>query len=462
MISNTRKLTVPDGLIEGNVEGYRYFFNPSGHQGPLVFFGDVLDVFECCLKGSDISEFKTVLPWVDVNPERLEKIFVALGKLEMVDLGEEFSRDLSMERLRKNKQKMMVWFQLTDSCNLCCPYCYIHKKPTCMDLELGKVLIAKIVNDSARAGFKEIVFKLAGGEPTLRWSEGHALIDWAEENFSNSSISVKFHIITNGTILPKSLIDYLVAGKLGISVSLDGVGKWHNQQRFYKDGRGSFSDVEKNLEILLSRGLRPSILTTVTRDNLYGITEFADYCWQRDLGFRFSLYREKANSPLDLRNDNAEVIRELLKCYSWMENHLPIRNLSNCHQFGDVSFRTPKVRNCGIGASGITVTSDGKFCLCQYEMSDPLGDVQRSDFVQIVKDQKQFSLSENRVDRYPVCAECKWRFACGGGCSYLTKHQYGTFCHTSPYCDVYQVVLPVLLRLHALQLIRNFQKKGGN
>jgi uncharacterized protein len=462
MISNAQKLMAPSGLIEGAVEGYRYFFNPNGHQGPLVFFGDALDVFERCLKGSDVPNLKALLPWANENPDRLEKILIALGKLEMVNLGEEFSHELAAERLRKKKRQMMVWFQLTDTCNLRCPYCYIHKKPTHMDLELGKALISKIVDDSARAGFEEVVFKLAGGEPTLRWSEGRALIDWAEKQFSDSSVRVKFHIITNATVLSESLLNYLVEGKLGISVSLDGVGKWHDCQRFYQNGRGSFPEVEKTLGTLLSHGIRPPILATVTRDNLHGITELAEYCWQRDLGFRFSLYREVATSSRDLKNDNEEVIRELLKCYSWMEENLPDRNLSKCHQFGDVNFQIPRVRNCGIGTSGITLTSDGKFCLCQYEMSDPLGDVRKSDFVQIMKDQKRFSLSENRVDRYPVCAECQWRFVCAGGCSYLTKHQYGTFCHASPYCDVYQAILPVLLRLHALQIVRRFRRKRGD
>ncbi len=295
----------------------------------------------------------------------------------------------------------------------------------------------------------------------MRWAEGRALIDWAEKNFSDSPIRVKFYIITNATILPESLVDYLSAGKLGISVSLDGVGEWHDRQRFYGNGHGSFSDVEKNLETLLSHRVRPSILTTVTRNNLRGVTKLAEYCWQRDLGFRFSLYRE-VTTPFDLRNDNAEIVRELLECYSWMEEHLPIQDLSGRHQFGDVNFRIPKVRNCGIGLGGVTLTSDGKFCLCQYEMSDPLGDVRKSDFVQIMKDQTRFSLSENRVDRYPVCAECKWRFTCGGGCSYLTKRHFGTFQHASPYCDVYQAILPVLLRLHALQLVRNLKRKGGD
>ena len=462
-IDNAQKLTTPDGLIEGVVEGHRYFFNPRSYQGPLVFFGDALDVFKHCLKGSDVFSLKAILPWADKNPERLEKILVALGKLEMIDLGEKFSHELSIDRLLKKQRRMMVWMQLTDVCNLRCPYCYIHKKPTSMDIELGKKLISKIVNDSANAGFEEVVFKLAGGEPTLCWEQGRTLIDWAEKKFSDSEVRVKFHIITNATLLPDSLLKYLVMGKLGISVSLDGVGIWHDQQRFYAGGRGSFLDVEKNLDTLLAHGIRPPILTTVTSSNLRGITKLAEYCWHRDLSFRFSLYREVTSSTLELKHDNEEIIRELLHCYSWMEDNLPLeRDFMSYHQFGDVNFQVPKLRNCGIGTSGVTLTSDGKFCLCQHEISDPLGDVQQSNFVQIIKEQNRFSLSENRIDHYPVCADCSWRFVCAGGCPYLTKYQYGTFQHASPYCDVYQAILPVLLRLHALQIVRHFRKKGGD
>lgn len=462
MISDTQVLKVPECLIEDCVENYHYFFNPNGHQGPFILFGDALDIFEHCRKGSSIAEISVALPHLRARRNRLEEIIIALGRLEIIDLGEKFSRKLSMERKQKKKRQMMVWFQLTDACNLRCPYCYIHKKPTHMDPKLGQILVSKIVSDAGRAGFEEIIFKLAGGEPTLRWSEGRELIDWTEKKFSSSLVRVKFHIITNATLMPKSLIDYLIARKLSISVSLDGVGKWHDRQRFYTNGCGSFSDVEKNLETLLSHSIHAPILTTITKNNLHGITELAEYCWQRDLSFRFSLYREATSSTADLQSDNADVISELLKCYSWMENHLPDRDFSSFHQFGDINFRMPKLRNCGIGTNGVTLTSNGQFCLCQYEMSDPLGDIQTSDFTQVIKNQKRFSLSENRVDHYPICAECRWRFVCAGGCPYLTKHQYGTFQHASPYCEVYQAILPILLRLHVLQLVQNFKKKGGD
>ena len=288
------------------------------------------------------------------------------------------------------------------------------------------------------------------------------MIDWAEAYFVNFTPRIKFHIITNGTLLPSSLIEYISSGKIGISVSLDGVEEWHNKQRHYLNGSGSFRDVDNNLSKLLSVGIRPYILTTVTKDNVCGITKLAEYCIQRELGFRFSFYREVSTSPDDLKNDNLQLTRELLRCYKWIANNLPARSLYQSHKFGDMNLRAPKIRGCGIGVNGMTLTSNGEVCVCQYTMSEPIGNVFESNTIQLITNQDSYRLDENRVEQIPVCEDCKWRFICGGGCPFLTKRHYGTFKHHSPYCEVYKSVLPVLVELHALQLIREFQKKGGD
>ncbi len=145
-----------------------------------------------------------------------------------------------------------------------------------MGLELAKRLIAKVTSDCRKAEFDEVIFKFAGGEPTLCWTEGKALIDWAETHFTNSTPHVRFHIITNGTLLSSSLIEYISSKKIGISMSLDGVEEWHDKQRRYQNDSESFRDVDGNLNKLLSVGIRPYILTTVTKNNVCGITKLKE------------------------------------------------------------------------------------------------------------------------------------------------------------------------------------------
>lgn len=461
MIENNFIPEVPKDLIDGQIEGYSYFLNPRGHHGVLVFFGGTLDVFQSCKKGLSFQEMKSIIPWARTNPQRLEQIVAALGRLEMLDFGKTFSERLQIERKQGKKKRMMVWLQLTDACNLCCGYCYIQKRSTHMGLELAKRLVVKVVSDCKGVGFDEVVFKLAGGEPALCWENGRALIDWTKAYFANSVPSIRFYIITNGTLLPPSLIGYISSGKIGISVSLDGVEEWHDKQRRYHNGSGSFRDVDNNLNKLLSMGIRPYILTTVTKDNVCGITKLAEYCIQRNLSFRFSFYREVSTSFDDLKNDNLQLTRELLRCYEWVANNLPARSLYQFHKFGDMNLKVPKLRGCGVGVSGMTLSSNGEVCVCQYKMSEPIGNAFKNNTVQLIANQYQYRLDENRVEQIPVCKDCKWRFVCGGGCPFLTKRHFGTFKHHSPYCGVYKSVLPVLVKLHALQLIREFQKKGG-
>ena len=148
---------VTKDLIEGEVVSCRYFLNPRGHQGVLVFFGDALDVFQSCKKDLSLREIRSAVPWAQTNPQRLEQIIVTLGRLEMINLGGAFSERLRMERQQNKKKRMMVWLQLTDACNLCCGYCYIRKRPAHMGLELAKRLVAKVVSDCKRAGFDEVV-----------------------------------------------------------------------------------------------------------------------------------------------------------------------------------------------------------------------------------------------------------------------------------------------------------------
>ena len=172
---------------------------------------------------------------------------------------------------------------------------------------------------------------------------------------------------------PKNLVDYAADGRLKLSISVDGVGAPHDRHRVYFDGRGSFDDVQKNLESLLSRGVSPSLTCTITKENVGSLTEFAKYCLERDLNFRFSPYRQPANASESLKSDNDTLIAELLRCYSWLETRLPKRSLYEVHRFADINLKKPKTWICSIGTNAIALASDGKACLCQFDLEHPVG-----------------------------------------------------------------------------------------
>jgi uncharacterized protein len=424
----------------------------------LVLFGEALEVFNLCKRKFKIGDMTSVLPWAKNNIERLGQILNGLGKAELIGLGKDYSEKLQAERRKSTKKTMTVWLQLTDACNLRCKYCCIKKKPTRMGLEMAKRIVEKIVVDSGHREFEEVLVKIAGGEPMLFWADAKGLIDWAETRFANWDVKVRFHIITNGTFLTQIFIDYIRRGRVGISVSLDGVGKWHDVQRPYVNGKGSFKKVNTNINKLLKEGINFNILAVITEKNTDGLTELAKYCLERNLAFRFGFYRDTPTFIGEMDIDNKNLIRELKKCYSWIKQNLPEKNLQSLHKLADIKFDGPKIRNCGIGSNSITVGHDGNVSICHYEMEMSLGNILESDAVSLVTDQKYYNLDEARVDQIPSCRDCEWRYTCGGGCPLLTKQHFGEMRHPSPYCKVYKTILPVLVELNAFQLVKEFKK----
>lgn len=351
---------LPENIISGITEGYNYFFNPQGHYGPVILKDDALKVFNLCNGKNNLTEIKNTLYCEKINPQKIEEIITNLAIYELINLSPEINEKIKRLRIQNRKKKMFVWLQLTDSCNLKCNYCYINKQETYLDYELSKKLINKIVNDCVKEGFNEIIFKFADGEPILRWEQVKSLIDWTNKIYDNSqNLTIRFHIITNCTVLPKDLITYIKEGKLGISISLDGVGKWHDIYRRYKNtNEGSFKDVDKNIEKLLCCGITPRVLSTVTNANVFGLKELAKYCIDMSLGFRLSLYRETAKSEEELKSDNELLIENLKSCYAYIKENLPKISLYQCHKFGDVNLRSPRMRGCGMGVNNLIMNSN--------------------------------------------------------------------------------------------------------
>jgi uncharacterized protein len=378
-----------DGLTQGEVDGHPYVFSPHGPYGVVLLTKDAYDVLACCAKGVSISDIKALVPWTRKDPGRCMDTLTWLATRSILDLGSEFSGYLAAQREKRQKREMIVWLQMTDACNLQCGYCYIPKKPTRMAIETGKKLMSKIAKECNQDGYDYIQYEFAGGEPTLRWEAVRELIDWANSGLGVTSPKAKCVVLTNGTAMPPDLIEYAVDGKTGISMSLDGVQQWHDKNRFYLSGQGSFRDVDKSLDMLLRRGVKPGISTTITSQNVKGLTELVEYCLNRDLGFRFAFYRKTPSSPADLECDHAELIYELKRCYEWIENHLPTRTLYRVHRLDDMSLRIPRSHFCAVGKDTIALTTDGKACLCAFDIEDPIGNGMDDNILHILKNQKR-------------------------------------------------------------------------
>lgn len=178
----------------------------------------------------------------------------------------------------------LLIMSVTDRCNLRCSYCYKHDEMQQQkDLPLQEMIE---IYDK----FQPRVTYLYGGEPTLRWDDILAFLDYAyPKMLENGALGIegytaRFSIITNGATsvdfsrLPETFRQYT-----SINFSLDGFEDTNDKTR----GKGNFQKTHDNIRRCVDLGLIVNMTCTFTdEDYLYRkdyIQKFVDY-FETDIG----------------------------------------------------------------------------------------------------------------------------------------------------------------------------------
>jgi uncharacterized protein len=145
---------------------------------------------------------------------------------------------------------MEFTLSLTHRCNLSCTYCYSGRA---VKKDMSFATAQKIVDfamDITPPG-RKIEFGFFGGEPLLCFGLVKETTSYIREK--QKERPVRLSITTNGTLLTQSILDFLKREKVDLCISIDGPAHVHDLNRCYKDGRGSFADVARNLQEAIER-----------------------------------------------------------------------------------------------------------------------------------------------------------------------------------------------------------------
>lgn len=217
---------------------------------------------------------------------------------------------------------LRYFFELTYTCNLNCPYCYLgsERKKTELTTNEWKKIIKQIP-------FFAFV-TLVGGEPLLRK-------DFSEILFATSKKTLgKVNVVSNGILINDEVIDdFIKSNMLLLSVSLDGYGSNHDKNR-NKDG--IWDKIISNLENLQARKAalhkaKPmiDIKTIVLENNLDDIPKLYKLC--TDMNFDFL-------SISFLRNNNLKqnpILREVFSEEFYKEEY-KIEQYFNLEHFEEI------------------------------------------------------------------------------------------------------------------------------
>lgn len=358
------------------------------------------------------------------------------GIIRYGDPSDEFKEDIIYVSSHGYRECIpQLELPLTDRCNMSCVYCSFrgrsgkNGKPVDMDIEVAYKAINffKEYIESINAPYARIDFGVTG-EPFLRKDIHESVFSIVEEVFQESNVNALWAgpYITNAILASEPDI----ADNLGVpqDVSCDGPKEVHDAMRKYPNGKGTYDDVRKSIDIILEK--HPLIGVSAVLTAKY--TEFDKVFLHlyEELGFR-CIYMKPVNVTHDidysLNMQNVDLFKEgytklvnLILKQSKVKMFCYLAAL-NCEDFFmrlvyRVKDLSKQIYRCGAGKSGVYVDTDGKLYPCSHFIGRTefsIGDIYRG-----VNQRYKEKFLSLHVDNREPCKKCWARYLCGGGCYY--------------------------------------------
>lgn len=367
--------------------------------------------------------------WIGLFNKEQEKIFgllyekYTLGKVsELTNSEEDFNFVISqiIDRDFNDTQKVEfnaphnegLYIYLTNDCNLACTHCYMYSGKPKID-ELPKEAWFKIIENAKESGISAITF--TGGE-VLQYKDWFEIIKFAKEK------DMSITLLTNGVLWDKEKIEKSKQYVDEVQISLDGTDE--NQNAIVR-GKDNFLKALDNVKLFVKAGIKTVIATTPTLDNVKDIDktyinfakELLHELQSEHLYFKISQKlitgRKVQALILDKAKEYSAITRNLANT---LYPNSDIKNFINNMGIGT------GLKNCGYG--GISISSDGKFFLCnRVEDIEPIA-TNKDDFKAIIE-KANYYYEWSSVDNVMPCMSCEIKYICGGGCRIDEYHFAG-------------------------------------
>ncbi len=438
VVSPNSFLSLPDLYRQAINSDHLLIFNPKNNTDIAILNSSALDVLESFRPSRTMSDYDDV--------EIINRM-VKSGLLNVDQLGQQGLCDLS-------PQVLSAWLHLTDRCNLRCSYCYLPHVREDMSPETGKAAIDAIFRSAVANNFGQVKLKYAGGESLLRYSLILELHSYARQLAEIHGLSLEEVVLSNGTLLNVEMAKGLKSLDIRLMISMDGTGHYHDSQRPYVGGRGSFKDVSDAVDLALSYGLVPNISVTVSSRTAEGLPDIMEWILERELPFSLNFYRENelSASHIDMQLDEQKIVDGMKAAFRVIENNLPRRgflggiidraNLSASHR-----------HTCGVGQNYLVFDQNGQVAKCQMHIRKPVTNIYVADPLAIIR-ADQIGIQNISVEEKEGCKTCEWKYWCTGGCSLATYRATGRYDVKSPNCNIYKALYPEALRLEGLRLLK--------
>lgn len=175
-----------------------------------------------------------------------------------------------------------ITFIVTKDCQLACKYCYLVGKNNTerMSFDVAQKAIDYILGHRDLFHEKSVVFDFIGGEPFLEIELIDQICDYLKlQMFALDHPwfdSYRFNFSTNGILYDAPRVQHFIEknrNHLSVGITIDGTKRKHDLNRVYRDGRGSYNDVVRNIPLWLEQFPGAGTKVTVGSEDLPFIKE---------------------------------------------------------------------------------------------------------------------------------------------------------------------------------------------
>jgi len=325
---------------------------------------------------------------------------------------------------------MHYTLHITNSCNLACRYCYVHRQqPKRMTTDTARTAV-----DRAAQGGGDVGISFFGGEPLLEKQLIRDTVAYGRAVEAGTGCRFHFKITTNGTLLDDAFLRWCGENHVMVALSIDGTAAAHDAHRRTADGEGSYAAVEEAAKRLLKYQPYACAMMVVNPDT---VQHYADGVQKlHDLGFQYyicSLNYEPGAGWTDAHMEELERqfsrLADMYVRWTLEERKFyfsPFEVKMRSHIDGEGYCR----ERCQLGIRQLSVDTDGSLYPCvQFAGEEPyrLGDVFSG-----VDGTLRRALYEKSESTSGVCEGCALKARCNHHCGCLNKQATGSISGVSP------------------------------
>jgi len=346
---------------------------------------------------------------------------------------------------------------VTNGCNIACKYCFenpTNKNARAMTFDIAQKAIDNMLIQKKELDEYSIFY--FGGEPLLKWELLRQISEYAyQEIVIKRCRKLMFLINTNATLINEHVLSLFKDYSFKVTVSIDGPLEIHDENRIYRNGKGSYSKVEESIQLLKKNGIVTQLRPTLS-PQLKNLTAVFDFFEKQELpyGYAFShttSYQSNINNTFFNKQQLQETNKEFMAVMDYFAEKIKNKETVFCSELirklNIIHFKARRTHLCEAGRKSLAVDEKGQYFACQTMIPHQyaaIGDVYSN-----LNNTKRYQYMAKDITQITLCNNCTIRGLCVGGCE-VERMNFGNdkLLHEQ-MCDLFRLEWNNILYLYA-------------